>query len=91
MRWKRDLFPRSLSDQLPLLSRHTFDKESARTVSNLVQKILFLFACTNSSMNPIVYGIFHTQRKKKQEHIIVTQISSLSKRSERERSTCQSI
>ena len=55
-----------------------------------MQKILFLFACTNSSMNPIVYGIFNTNRnKKKHEHIIVTQISSLSKRSDR--STCKSI
>lgn len=76
---------------LSLPSRHTFNTESAKkSVSHLVQKILFLFACTNSSMNPIVYGIFNTNRnKKKHEHIIVTQISSLSKRSDR--STCKSI
>lgn len=71
--------------------RHIFDRNSAESVSHLVQKVLFFFACTNSSMNPIVYGIFNANRnkKKKHEHIIVTQISSLSKRSDR--STCKSI
>jgi hypothetical protein len=35
------------------------DEASAKTVDQRVQKGLFLFACTNSCMNPIVYGYFN--------------------------------
>ncbi|XP_021938115.1 gonadotropin-releasing hormone receptor isoform X3 [Zootermopsis nevadensis] len=35
------------------------DEASAETVDQRVQKGLFLFACTNSCMNPIVYGYFN--------------------------------
>ncbi|XP_014614729.1 PREDICTED: gonadotropin-releasing hormone II receptor-like isoform X1 [Polistes canadensis] len=41
------------------------DKTSARKVDQRVQKGLFLFACTNSCMNPIVYGVFNIRDKKK--------------------------
>lgn len=36
-----------------------FDKESALLVDQRVQKVLFLFACTNSCVNPLIYGYFH--------------------------------
>lgn len=36
-----------------------FDKTSVDKVSALVSKSLFIFACTNSCMNPIVYGAFN--------------------------------
>jgi len=36
-----------------------FDKESAILVDQRVQKVLFLFACTNSCVNPLIYGYFH--------------------------------
>lgn len=35
------------------------DKSSVDEVSSLVRKGLFIFACTNSCMNPIVYGVFN--------------------------------
>lgn len=35
------------------------DRSSVDKVSSLVRKALFIFACTNSCMNPIVYGIFN--------------------------------
>ncbi|XP_021700049.1 gonadotropin-releasing hormone II receptor isoform X4 [Aedes aegypti] len=45
------------------------DQKSAENVDQRVQKGLFLFACTNSCMNPIVYGIYNVKlRKKKKPH-----------------------
>nr|XP_050863696.1 adipokinetic hormone/corazonin-related peptide receptor variant I isoform X2 [Vespula vulgaris] len=41
------------------------DKTSARKVDQRIQKGLFFFACTNSCMNPIVYGIFNIRDRKK--------------------------
>ncbi|XP_053696963.1 adipokinetic hormone/corazonin-related peptide receptor variant I isoform X2 [Sabethes cyaneus] len=35
------------------------DRQSASSVDQRLQKGLFLFACTNSCMNPIVYGIYN--------------------------------
>nr|AOC38019.1 adipokinetic hormone receptor [Sarcophaga crassipalpis] len=35
------------------------DKSSVDEVSSLIRKSLFIFACTNSCMNPIVYGAFN--------------------------------
>lgn len=40
------------------------DKESAKNVDQRIQKILFLFACTNSCMNPVVYGIYNVRKKR---------------------------
>ncbi|XP_014271665.1 adipokinetic hormone/corazonin-related peptide receptor variant I [Halyomorpha halys] len=40
------------------------DKDSATKVDQRVQKALFLFACTNSSINPIVYGVFNIRKPK---------------------------
>ncbi|XP_035783587.1 gonadotropin-releasing hormone receptor-like isoform X1 [Anopheles albimanus] len=40
------------------------DKESAKNVDQRIQKALFLFACTNSCMNPVVYGIFNVRKKR---------------------------
>lgn len=44
-------------------SRYWYDKESAKLVDQRIQKGLFLFASTNSCMNPIVYGIFNIRAK----------------------------
>ncbi|KZC14062.1 PREDICTED: gonadotropin-releasing hormone II receptor-like [Dufourea novaeangliae] len=41
------------------------DRQSAYTVDQRIQKGLFLFACTNSCMNPIVYGIFNIRDRNK--------------------------
>ncbi|XP_024936124.1 gonadotropin-releasing hormone II receptor isoform X2 [Cephus cinctus] len=41
------------------------DRPSAIEVDQRIQKGLFLFACTNSCMNPIVYGAFNIRSKKK--------------------------
>lgn len=40
------------------------DKQSAEIVDQRLQKLLFLFACTNSCMNPIVYGVFNVKLRK---------------------------
>ncbi|XP_050503980.1 adipokinetic hormone/corazonin-related peptide receptor variant I [Diabrotica virgifera virgifera] len=42
-----------------------FDRSSAEAVDLLVQKFLFLFACTNSCMNPVVYGLFNIRRRRR--------------------------
>ncbi|XP_030765127.1 gonadotropin-releasing hormone receptor-like [Sitophilus oryzae] len=35
-----------------------YDRESAQKLDPRIQRGLFLFACTNSCMNPLVYGLF---------------------------------
>ncbi|GAB1865803.1 Adipokinetic hormone receptor [Camponotus japonicus] len=42
-----------------------FDQPSAQKVDKRIQRALFFFACTNSSMNPIIYGIFNIRQKNK--------------------------
>jgi len=39
--------------------RYWFDKDSALEVDQRIQKALFMFACTNSCANPVIYGMFH--------------------------------
>ncbi|ROT61322.1 putative gonadotropin-releasing hormone II receptor isoform X2, partial [Penaeus vannamei] len=41
-----------------------FDRSAAELLDVKVQKGLFFFACTNSCVNPIVYGIFNFCKKK---------------------------
>ncbi|XP_034196386.1 adipokinetic hormone receptor isoform X2 [Osmia lignaria lignaria] len=41
------------------------DRHSAYKVDQRIQKGLFLFACTNSCMNPIVYGAFNIRDRHK--------------------------
>lgn len=45
-----------------------YDKSTALEVDQRVQKILFLFACTNSCANPIVYGIFNIRARRRNTH-----------------------
>ncbi|CAO1382924.1 unnamed protein product [Diamesa hyperborea] len=40
------------------------DPVAANTADQRIQKVLYLFACTNSCMNPIVYGVFNLKRNK---------------------------
>ncbi|XP_023723720.1 gonadotropin-releasing hormone receptor isoform X2 [Cryptotermes secundus] len=44
------------------------DEASAGAVDQRVQKGLFLFACTNSCMNPIVYGYFNFRSRRGSGH-----------------------
>jgi hypothetical protein len=44
--------------------RYWIDETSAGAVDQRVQKGLFLFACTNSCMNPIVYGYFNFRSRR---------------------------
>ncbi|VEN42297.1 unnamed protein product [Callosobruchus maculatus] len=46
-----------------------YDRESALEVDQRVQKGLFLFACTNSCMNPLVYGAFNIRARRKVSRI----------------------
>uniref|UniRef100_A0A336MV62 CSON007244 protein n=1 Tax=Culicoides sonorensis TaxID=179676 RepID=A0A336MV62_CULSO len=39
------------------------DRETAIKLDQRIQKCLFLFACTNSCMNPIVYGVYNIRKK----------------------------
>ncbi|XP_011637381.1 gonadotropin-releasing hormone II receptor isoform X1 [Pogonomyrmex barbatus] len=41
------------------------DRPSALKVDLRIQRALFFFACTNSSMNPIIYGIFNIRQRNK--------------------------
>lgn len=41
-----------------------FDRSSAASLDQRVLKFLFIFACTNSCANPIVYGIFNFCKRK---------------------------
>ncbi|XP_018328749.1 gonadotropin-releasing hormone II receptor [Agrilus planipennis] len=45
------------------------DRESALKVDQRIQKGLFLFACTNSCMNPIVYGAFNIRTRRRSEQV----------------------
>jgi len=47
------------------VNRYWFDQPSAQKVDKRIQRALFFFACTNSSMNPIIYGIFNIRQKNK--------------------------
>jgi hypothetical protein len=42
-----------------LCCRYWYDRKSAAKVDQRIQKGLFMFAVTNSCMNPIVYGAFN--------------------------------
>ncbi|CAH1108533.1 unnamed protein product [Psylliodes chrysocephalus] len=42
-----------------------YDRTSALAVDERVQKGLFLFACTNSCMNPVVYGMFNIRTRRR--------------------------
>ncbi|XP_023290915.2 adipokinetic hormone/corazonin-related peptide receptor variant I [Lucilia cuprina] len=44
------------------------DKSSVDEVSSLIRKGLFIFACTNSCMNPIVYGAFNIRGRISHNH-----------------------
>lgn len=50
---------------LMIFSRYWIDKKSAEQVDERIQKCLFLFACTNSCMNPLVYGAFNIRALRK--------------------------
>lgn len=57
------IFSRCQLKIIQCIERYWIDRESALKVDQRIQKGLFLFACTNSCMNPIVYGLFNIPRK----------------------------
>lgn len=50
--------------------RYWIDKETAVKVDQRIQKGLFLFACANSCMNPIVYGLFNIPRRSNRNDVV---------------------
>ncbi|XP_017473984.1 PREDICTED: gonadotropin-releasing hormone receptor-like isoform X1 [Rhagoletis zephyria] len=54
------------------------DKHSAYNVNPLLRKILFIFACTNSCMNPLVYGVFNIRGKTNNNTSVNNRHTSLS-------------
>ncbi|XP_039300900.1 uncharacterized protein LOC120348951 [Nilaparvata lugens] len=44
--------------------RHFFDHKGSQKVDQKLQKGLYIFACTNSCMNPIVYGAFNIRPRR---------------------------
>lgn len=44
--------------------RYLYDRDTAVHVDPKIQRGLFLFACTNSCMNPIVYGAFNIRARR---------------------------
>ncbi|KAL6437056.1 hypothetical protein ACFW04_004986 [Cataglyphis niger] len=56
-----------------------FDRPSAEKVDERIQRALFFFASTNSSMNPIIYGIFNIRQRNKaklQSHPLLRPINT---------------
>lgn len=43
--------------------RYYIDLDGALNLDPKVQRLLLLFACTNSSFNPLVYGVFNIRRR----------------------------
>ncbi|XP_046592124.1 adipokinetic hormone/corazonin-related peptide receptor variant I isoform X1 [Neodiprion lecontei] len=56
------------------------DRPSAEKVDLRIQKCLFLFACTNSCMNPIVYGVFNIRNRKRQDATTSQRVASSTSR-----------
>ncbi|CAL8147165.1 unnamed protein product [Orchesella dallaii] len=54
------------------------DKESALAVDQRIQKGFFIFACTNSCVNPIIYGLFHFRSKKPKRRVEQTNLTETS-------------
>ena len=57
----------SLKWTIHFFSRFAFDAAAARAFNQgnqVVTNTLFIFACTNSVMNPIVYGFFNLRKTK---------------------------
>lgn len=52
------------------------DESSAKKVDQKIQKGLFLFACTNSCMNPIVYGAFNIRTRHHRSRQVRTRTNS---------------
>ena len=44
--------------------RYFSDKESFQHIDQRIQRGLYIFACTNSVMDPIVYGFFNLRKSK---------------------------
>ncbi|KAI8750677.1 gonadotropin-releasing hormone II receptor [Biomphalaria glabrata] len=44
---------------------HWIAKESAKALNDKVKRVLFIFAVSNSCMDPLVYGMFTTTFRKK--------------------------
>ena len=45
--------------------RFLIDKDSFARMDQRIQNSLFIFACTNSVMDPIVYGFFNLRKAKR--------------------------
>jgi len=43
--------------------RYWIDETSAHKLDQRIQKLLFIFACTNSCVNPMIYGFFHIKAR----------------------------
>ncbi|ODM94062.1 hypothetical protein Ocin01_12620, partial [Orchesella cincta] len=41
---------------------HIVDRESAENLNPYIQEALFIMVVANSSVNPLVYGIFNTKK-----------------------------
>jgi gonadotropin-releasing hormone receptor len=46
------------------------DPEAVKYADPVFTKSLYLFACTNSCANPIVYGIFNLKRKRTEKNTV---------------------
>lgn len=49
------------------------DAESAKKLNQMTQKALFLFACANSCIDPLVYGFFNIRKKPIKKNVSQTQ------------------
>ncbi|KAH9633192.1 hypothetical protein HF086_017747 [Spodoptera exigua] len=49
-------------EEHPDVKGYWIDKESLKSLDPAIQKAMWLFSCTNSCANPIVYGVFNRNR-----------------------------
>lgn len=49
-------------------NRHIVDRQSAENLNPYIQEALFIMVVANSSVNPLVYGIFNTKKNHRQRN-----------------------
>lgn len=56
---------------------YSWDKSSVGKVNSLVRKALFIFASTNSCMNPLVYGLYNIRGRMNNNNNVVRSLGVL--------------
>lgn len=63
---------------------YSWDKTSVGKVNSLVRKALFIFASTNSCMNPLVYGLYNIRGRMNNNNNVVSRVVGFGKSTRKE-------